>query len=127
MSADAITGAEGVIQRRRAERERLLDLARRFVSVLDPALSIRAAVVFGSLARGDFNRWSDIDLLIVADNLPAGHGQRLDTLGAWPPGVQPIVWTPEEWQGQRRRGNPIAVEAAASGVWLAGSREDLDG
>jgi hypothetical protein len=120
MSADA------VIARRRAERERLLGLARQFVATLDSRLAMRAAVVFGSVARGDFNRWSDIDLLIVADRVPADHRRRLDAIGEWPPGVQPFVWTSEEWQVARRRGNPIAIEAVGSGVWLLGSREDLE-
>lgn len=118
-------GVETVIARRRAERERLLDRCRAFVVGLASTVPLRAAVVFGSVARGDFNRWSDIDLLVLADELPAGPGDRLDTLGIWPPGVQPIVWTPQEWRDQLIRENPIAIEAVDAGVWLAGSREDL--
>lgn len=119
-------GPETIIARRRAERKRLLDRSRSFVASLQSRLSLRAAVVFGSVARGDFNRWSDIDLLVLAADLPDGHRQRVDALGTWPAGVQPIVWTPQEWRVQLARRNPIATEAVAVGVWLAGSKEDLN-
>jgi uncharacterized protein len=118
--------AEAVIARRRAEREGLLERARQFVVTLQSRLSIRAAVVFGSVARGDFNRWSDIDLLIIAETIPPGHRHRVDATGERPPGLQPIIWTTEEWRTERARGNAIAAEATGSGVWLVGSREELD-
>lgn len=118
-------GVESVIARRRAERARLLDRGRTFVESLGSRLRVRAAVVFGSVARGDFNRWSDIDLLVLAEELPAGAGDRLDALGIWPPGLQPIVWTPQEWRDQLARGNPIATDAVATGIWLVGSKDEL--
>lgn len=118
-------GVESVIARRRAEREQLLDRGRSFVVGLRSRLALRAAVVFGSVARGDFNRWSDIDLLVLAEELPTSADERLDALGTWPPGVQPIVWTPREWRDQLARGNPIATEAVAAGIWLAGAKEEL--
>lgn len=37
-------------------------------------------MVFGSVARGDFNLWSDIDVLVVADNLPERWLDRLGRL-----------------------------------------------
>ncbi len=116
---------EAVIQRRRAERTALLDQARHFVAGLDTLLSLRAAVVFGSVARGDFNRWSDIDVLIMADNVCGDALERLDALGVRPPLVQPIAWTPQEWQARLVRRDPIAHEAAATGVWLVGSATEL--
>ncbi|MGQ0712148.1 MAG: nucleotidyltransferase domain-containing protein [Gemmatimonadaceae bacterium] len=118
-------GLESVIGRRHAEREQLLDRARTFVSAVGLKVALRAAVVFGSVARGDFNRWSDIDLLVVAEDLPLGAGARLDALGTWPAGIQPIAWTPREWRDQLARRNPIAIDAVAGGVWLAGSKDDL--
>lgn len=37
-------------------------------------------MVFGSVARGHFNLWSDIDVLVVADNLPERWLDRLGRL-----------------------------------------------
>jgi hypothetical protein len=116
---------EGVIARRQAERTVLLDLARAFVQRLPASVGLRAAVVFGSVARGDFNRWSDVDVLVIAEHLPDALPARLDLLSDRPAGVQAIAWTPGEWSRQRTRRNPIALEALEAGVWLDGSPEDL--
>jgi hypothetical protein len=116
---------DAVIARRGAERERLLARARRFAACLDPALGVLAVVVYGSVARGDFNCWSDIDVLVVAEHLPVGPLQRLERLGDPPAGVQPVAWTPAEWATQLARRNPIALEARSAGVWLVGSPATL--
>jgi hypothetical protein len=116
---------EAILERRRAHRRELLARAHRFVEGLQPDLGLRAAVVFGSVARCDFNKWSDIDLLLVADAIQGGLIERLEALGWRPPLVRPVPWTPVEWRAELARGNPIAVEALESGVWLAGSAEEL--
>jgi hypothetical protein len=118
-------GVEGVLERRRAERTALLDRARRFVADVEATIQLRGAVVFGSVARGDFNRWSDIDLLLICDESPGDWMRRLDMLDPIPPPVQPFVWTVAEWVVQLRRNNPIAREAVEEGVWLRGSAADL--
>ncbi|MDP9404993.1 MAG: nucleotidyltransferase domain-containing protein, partial [Actinomycetota bacterium] len=88
----------------------------------DPRLAVRAAIVLGSVARGDFHTWSDIDVLVVADALPPDPSARLDALG-WPPPrrVEPMAWTTAEYRHQRQRRNPMVVEAERVGVWLRGS------
>lgn len=118
-------GVEAVIERRRDERNGLLARAREWAESLDPEIDLRGAVVFGSLARGDFNRWSDVDVLILATGVSGGRRDRAERLGWRPPRVQPVVWTPGEARAELRRGNPIALEAAGAGVWLIGSPELL--
>lgn len=122
-----MTPAAEVLARRRARREALLDEARAFVLGLGPDLGVRAVVVYGSVARGDFNAWSDVDVLVVAERLPDDYRDRLAALG-WPaPGpVEPLAWTPAEHARQRARRNPIAVEADDIGVWLVGSPKDIE-
>ncbi len=116
---------EAVLERRRGRRRELLGRARRYVESLHSDLGLRAAVVFGSVARGDFNQWSDLDLLLIADAVRGSLRERLDALGWRPPLVRPVPWTPAEWRAELARRNPIAVEALESGVWLAGSPEEL--
>lgn len=111
---------EAVLERRRAERDRLLATARAFVAGLRETLDLRAAVVFGSVARGDFNVHSDVDLLLVVDGAPTDYWERLRGLGEVPGEVEPVVWTAPEWRTRRIRGDPIAVEAVGDGVWLVG-------
>jgi predicted nucleotidyltransferase len=110
-----------VIARRRAERGQLIEQARRFAEALEPSLAVKAVVIFGSVARGDFNLWSDVDVLVVAAAVPDRFVARLDALGRPPERVEPIVWTPAEWATQLGRRNPIATEAVERGVWLIGS------
>ncbi len=107
-----------VVRRRRAEQESLIEAARAWVDRLQGRLPLDRAVVFGSVARGDFNRWSDVDLLLVS---PAFHGpplRRLEQLGDRPARVQPVCWTPAEWRAERDRGNPIALEAETMGIGI---------
>lgn len=113
-----------ILRRRRGERRELMAKAELFAAQVDPALGVLAVVVFGSVARGDFNRWSDVDVLVVAERLPAGWEARLEALGVPPSRVQPLAWSPEEWRAELARGNPIAREATAHGVWLAGAPPD---
>src|SRR5437764_1680739 len=53
----------------------LRELARRYTDLLRSHLSERlvSVVLFGSVARGDASPASDIDLLIVAEDLPQGQ------------------------------------------------------
>ncbi|MGI8575942.1 MAG: nucleotidyltransferase domain-containing protein [Egibacteraceae bacterium] len=110
-----------VLDRRRADRAALVTRAERFADELDVALGVRAVVVFGSVARGDFHDASDVDVLIVAEHLPQRALERNAAVGLAPPRVEFVAWTPEEWRQERDRGNPIAVEAIERGRLLRGS------
>lgn len=91
---------------------------------MGPELGVRAVVVFGSYARGDWNDASDVDVLVVADTIPLHPSERLRALDELPPRVQVVVWEPREYL--RRRGRePITAEAEASGVWVLGSPERI--
>ena len=113
-----------VLDRRRRERERLIAVARGYVERLSERLPVVAAAVVGSVARGGFNVWSDVDVVVVAPGLPQRVPDRLRLLGAdAPPGIQPVGFTPAELQAARRRRNPLIEELAERGVTLVG--EDL--
>ncbi len=110
-----------VVRRRLAERERAVQVARKWAAGL-AGEGIVAAVLVGSFARGDFNKWSDIDVLVVADSLPEPLSGRLALLGASaPPGLQPIGWTVAELARRWRGRDPIALEAYEVGVVVRGS------
>jgi predicted nucleotidyltransferase len=108
-----------VIERRRAEQAARIDKARAWAEDLRRRLPVTSAVVFGSTARGDFNRWSDIDVLVIVAGLPYSYGDRWDLVskGA-PPPLQIVAWTPDELTGRRAGGDPIAAEVDAVGVPL---------
>lgn len=106
---------------RRRQREELLSLARRYVRALERRIPVVAALVAGSVARGDFNVWSDVDVVVVAEGLPPRAPERGKLLAADAPGgVQPVGYTPEEFRAALERGNPLVVEALSQGIVLAG-------
>ncbi|MBA2245792.1 MAG: nucleotidyltransferase domain-containing protein [Gemmatimonadetes bacterium] len=115
---------QGILDRRRAQRQELLDRAESYVAEVEARFPVRRAVVFGSVARGDFNLWSDIDLLLVIEGMMGNPLERMDAVEPRPPLVQPVIWTPEEWHAQRARGNQIVRDASAQGEWLRGSPAD---
>jgi hypothetical protein len=110
-----------VALRRQAERRQRLALAETLAARLDD-LAVRAVAVFGSVARGDFNAWSDIDVLVVADDLPERWLDRLGLLAERAPaGVSAMAWTSAEWAQELARHNPIAAEVLDTGVIIRGA------
>jgi uncharacterized protein len=111
-----------VLAERARERDALIELARDYVERLAAERKLVAAFVVGSVARGDFNVWSDVDVVVVADNLPGRAPDRVQALGELaPPRVQPIGFTPQEFRAAHTKGNPLVREAMEIGIQLAGS------
>jgi hypothetical protein len=109
---------------RRAERERLIGVARAYADALSARLPLLAVVLAGSVARGDFNVWSDIDVVVVSDALPARLPARLALLGAdAPAGVQAVGFTLSELREARRRGNRLVLDAWSHGIVLIGGED----
>lgn len=117
----AARAAAKLIGDRRAQRSRLLALARSFAAGLDEGLGIQAVVVVGSVARGDFNAWSDIDVLVIADDLPQWWWHRaLGVSAQAPPGISVFAWTSSEYLARLDRDDPMAVEASRRGEVVTG-------
>ncbi len=89
----------------RAER---LARVSRYIDAL--GLKRYRAIVFGSVARGDYTAESDTDLLIVSDDLPPDPRQRLEHLFRardLAPEIEPIGWTEAEWARREARADPF--------------------
>lgn len=66
------------------------------------------------MARGDYNVHSDIDVLVISDDLPPHPLERAEFLYRLaPPRVEPKGYTTREWRSMQRRRNPIALEVSA--------------
>jgi len=108
--------------RRRAEREELIAHARVYVEALAAELPDLVAAVGGSVARGDFNRWSDVDVVVVSDALPADARERRERLAVVSvPRVEPHAYTRAELARAIERGDPLARETLGRGVPLRGA------
>lgn len=104
------------LERRIAEREEMIETARRYARQLGSRLHLERAWVTGSVARGDFNVWSDIDLVIVVPHLPRRLLDRLALFSDRPPKVEVAAFTRGELEDQEKRGNPLVLEALSAGV-----------
>lgn len=100
------------LEARRAERHARIERARRFAADLAGELDIERATVFGSVARGDWNVWSDTDLLVITSTEP----ERSSVLDGRHPGVQAVVWSVAERDRRLGRRDPIATEAVVVGI-----------
>lgn len=89
---------------------------------------IRAAFVYGSVAKGSETATSDIDLLVVSDTL-----QYPDVIGALQVTeitlgrtINPTVLKPAEWRSKRSRAGSFAARMAeAPRLFVIGSDEDI--
>jgi predicted nucleotidyltransferase/transcriptional regulator with XRE-family HTH domain len=105
---------------------------RRLERMLGDALTsfgglIRMAFVFGSVARLEQVRDSDIDLMVVGDvrlkDLAASLHTAEQTLGRT---VNPVLFSPEKFRDQYREGNPFLLDIVRKEkIFLKGSRDEL--
>ena len=89
---------------------------------------VRAAFIFGSVARGDDTASSDIDVLVISDSL--GYSELFDALqlaeAALARPVRPTVLSTQEWRKQRDSKNSFAARIAAQPrLSVVGSEDDI--
>ncbi len=105
-----------ILERRRRERRRRIKVAEEFVKSL--RLHPLTAIVIGSTARGDFNEWSDIDVVIISDRFPENPLKRFELLeDHLRPGVEPIPLRVKDLLRLIKKKAPV-VEDMAEGVFL---------
>jgi predicted nucleotidyltransferase len=94
---------EGIIKLRTKMKEDAIQKVWKYLSSL--GLKKYKAILFGSYARGDFNYASDIDLLVISDELPEDINERLSFLNLkrWRlADVEPIGWTEKEYETRKK-------------------------
>lgn len=78
----------------------------------------RKAIVFGSVARGEADDWSDLDLVIIADTTrPFLERYRdfEDLYDVWPR-LDLLIYTPAEVAQMQAEGRPFIEHVLAEGV-----------
>ncbi len=77
-------------------------------------------ILFGSYARGDYDEFSDIDLIVIKDT-EQRFFQRLAEVDAFMPRdvkADVFVYTPQEFQTMVESGNPFIEQALKDGIVL---------
>jgi hypothetical protein len=108
---------------RARRREELVDLASRYADKVRDQYGPATVLLYGSIARGDFNLWSDVDVLVVSDALPLHPLARSEALQRLVlPGIEPKGLTLREYQDAEARDRPFVREIAKHCIVL---RDDL--
>lgn len=109
------------------------ELIRRLRERLSAWPELNGAWLFGSVARGDADSDSDVDLLIVADDLQSHDlHERLSRLQAdvrsWTGNdLQLVEHSPSSWRKLVRAKNPLVEQIRVDGIALAGGTASLVG
>ena len=111
-------GKDVVEESRRRDIERVLnELMRR-------GFRIEAAIVFGSWARSGGGDWSDLDLLVLTDDVrdtPILERFRLAT-DFRVHRIDLFLYTFKELENMATRGNPLALSALTEGIPIVASQ-----
>jgi uncharacterized protein len=78
----------------------------------------RKAIVFGSVARGETDEWSDLDLVIIADTARPFLERYRDfesLYDVWPR-LDLLIYTPEELAEMQAQGRPFVEHVLREGV-----------
>ncbi len=94
----------------------VIDILIKYSYTLSSTIGKFTGILYGSMARGDNNVWSDIDFLVISDNLPENPMERLELLYS-------LVETPIEVKGYTRKEflkmidkrNPLALDSLVEG------------
>ena len=80
----------------------------------------RKVIAFGSVARGDPDEWSDLDLIIVADTSRPFLERFKDFAGLYDvwPRLDLLIYTPAEFERMIAEENPLVTDAIRKGVVL---------
>ncbi len=108
-----------IIERVRAGvREEIIAGLRAALAAAPPAGGgTERVILFGSVARGDFDGASDVDVMVVG-----GDDGALEGAGLWRAaghrGVEVVRWSPDAWSRALAAGHPMALAIAREGVEL---------
>ena len=107
-----------ILEERRRHREEVINEVKQWAMDLPFKATV---ILIGSYARGDFNVWSDVDIVLISE-LTGSPLDRLKKIN-YLPGFEVIPLTLDEFLRMLKKKNPIAVEAIERGIIL---RDDFN-
>lgn len=93
----------------------------RFLSRFDRLFGLHCAVLYGSVATGDYRADSDVDLIVVSSGVPADFLQRLKAISdLYEPGdlIEALAYTPQEFHQMIEDMHVTALDATTQGIPL---------
>ncbi|MDK2373020.1 MAG: nucleotidyltransferase domain-containing protein [Candidatus Korarchaeota archaeon] len=93
-----------ILEERVKAREKIIRELRAYSKKLSENLGRVSIILFGSFAKGDYNLWSDIDVIIVSESFRGiRFVERCLEIGDPFGNLSPICWTPEEFEGMIKK------------------------
>ncbi len=96
----------------------VIDVLKEYSKAVSSKLGKFTGILYGSMARGDYNIWSDIDFLVISDKLPENPLKRLEYLYSLTDTDTPIEvkgYTRNEFLKMIEKRNPLALDALVEG------------
>jgi predicted nucleotidyltransferase len=92
------------------------DILAEYSKVIYSKLGKFTGVLYGSMARGDNNLWSDIDFLVISDKLPHNPLKRLEFLySLTETSIEVKGYTKNEFLKMIEKRNPTALDSLVEG------------
>lgn len=99
-------------------RQKVYKSLRQFIKDLKKRFRIKEVYLYGSWAKGEIHEGSDIDLVIIG-NFEGRMFERIDqVLGQTDLPIEPLVYTPQEFERMRRASNPFIKQVIKTGQKL---------
>ncbi len=98
---------------------------KKFCKNIIKELTPKCIILYGSLARGDFNERSDADIIVISDKLPKNYYERAKLLSnlikTFDP-IEPIGFTPDEFIIMIKKRHCTSLFAMEEGKVLYGEK-----
>jgi predicted nucleotidyltransferase len=102
-----------IVEKRIRERNNIISKSGEYAKTLNFRCTV---ILIGSYARGDFNLWSDVDLLIIG-NFDSNPLKRLKSID-FPAGYETILLTLDEVKKMAGKNNKFIKDAFSEGIIL---------
>jgi predicted nucleotidyltransferase len=105
-------------------RKKVETALQHYLKRISAQIKVHQAILFGSYAQDNYSLGSDIDIAIIADDLPSDPGKRFAMLKDTVLGLdlQPFAYTTGEWEKMLETASSFAGEIVKHGKVLV-SRE----
>jgi predicted nucleotidyltransferase len=101
-------------------RKKVETAIQHYLNRISSQIKVHQAILFGSYAQDDYSPGSDIDIAIIAEDLPSDPGKRFAMLKDTILGLdlQPFAYTTEEWEKMVKTHSSFAREIVKKGKIL---------
>lgn len=96
----------------------IIDIVKHYKKqLIEKKIQIKKMFLFGSQSRGDANKWSDIDVAVIAEDLSENHADNyvklLTIVNGVDSRIEPHGFTPKDFE---EKWNPFAREIKKHGI-----------